>query len=475
MPPPSQRFYHAGLSADSIRLLEPVTIENNRLVYKIAHFPRAATPSYTAVSYAWDRGPPRHYLVLNRECFHLRRNLRDCLRCLGQHALHRTVPWTHIWVDAICIDQTNDLERAAQVGLMDQIYSNADVVSVWLGLPLLRTPVQWADYLAQLANQPYWSRFWVIQEFLLAQRVQIFFGTYAIDSDRFKDFIDQRIGEREYRKTILDNPQELWAAWPLVAGRSLRRVTLPLHELVLRHGTSHCNDPKDRVFALLGLVHEDERHQLERFFPDYTISHDHVVIIALSHIRLTDPDLYAQKLEKLLLGLGVVSKSRRDKLASRVQDFDYLSDLPPNEPHENEIQSPENDPIDHQAFREQVRQNSLNWREEWSGFSPDSLDEHTVRSRGSNMSAMTGAMTRARRRSRTWDVEAAWPPSPRNESIPDFVSPQRPWNIGVEEVIFTVLYVLAQISVYVLVLRLCPRTTSTPPDVLQTTHMLSSC
>jgi hypothetical protein len=38
-----------------------------------------------------------------------------------------------LWVDAICIDQTNLDERAQQVGIMDRIYSNAKTVIAWLG------------------------------------------------------------------------------------------------------------------------------------------------------------------------------------------------------------------------------------------------------------------------------------------------------------------------------------------------------
>ncbi|MBE3043866.1 HET domain-containing protein [Candidatus Bathyarchaeota archaeon] len=37
------------------------------------------------------------------------------------------------WVDAVCIDQTNDAEKSAQVSLMRRIYSQAGTVQIWLG------------------------------------------------------------------------------------------------------------------------------------------------------------------------------------------------------------------------------------------------------------------------------------------------------------------------------------------------------
>jgi hypothetical protein len=38
-----------------------------------------------------------------------------------------------LWDDAICMDQTNILERNHQVQLMWDIYSGAEDVAIWLG------------------------------------------------------------------------------------------------------------------------------------------------------------------------------------------------------------------------------------------------------------------------------------------------------------------------------------------------------
>lgn len=39
-----------------------------------------------------------------------------------------------IWIDAMCINQQDDVEKGQQVRIMDHIYSNASVVLAWLGL-----------------------------------------------------------------------------------------------------------------------------------------------------------------------------------------------------------------------------------------------------------------------------------------------------------------------------------------------------
>ena len=38
-----------------------------------------------------------------------------------------------LWLDAFCIDQTDDLERNSQMKLMKEIYGRADLVFAWLG------------------------------------------------------------------------------------------------------------------------------------------------------------------------------------------------------------------------------------------------------------------------------------------------------------------------------------------------------
>jgi hypothetical protein len=259
----------------------------------------------------------------------------------GKHAA-----WTHIWVDAICIDQTNNVERAAQVRLMDKTYSNAACVSVWLGL--VPIPVEfisssleviktadcdgfdWADSIAELTNRPYWSRFWVIQEFLLGRHVRLHCSGNAIDWLHFHDILCRETGTELFSNVgddfINNTAADSYGALPLVLGRHPDRhpeFLQPLYELLIRYQRSRCKDPRDRVFALLGLIQRDERAVLERFFPDYTLSEDHVVIITLAHLMQFCRKKVTLDSEELFLGLGVPSKIQRRTLLTRA-DFDYL-------------------------------------------------------------------------------------------------------------------------------------------------------
>jgi hypothetical protein len=64
---------------------------------------------------------------------------------------------SHLWVDAICINQKDLDERAAQVKIMGRIFSTANGVMVWLGKSLARTEraIELRQYLSQIPNEKF--------------------------------------------------------------------------------------------------------------------------------------------------------------------------------------------------------------------------------------------------------------------------------------------------------------------------------
>jgi hypothetical protein len=85
-------------------------------------------PVYDALSYVW--GDPKIQATLQIEGASLKvtTNLELALRYLRLVDKPRT-----IWVDAICIDQSNIEERNRQIGIMKGIYSSCAVDLVWIG------------------------------------------------------------------------------------------------------------------------------------------------------------------------------------------------------------------------------------------------------------------------------------------------------------------------------------------------------
>ena len=349
--------YEAALGSEGLRLLAPISVTREALHFSITTVPRRFAPPYTAVSYCWGDDEASELVHLNGRRFWVRLNLWSCLYYLGLDAGRGG--YTHLWVDAICINQSDDAERNAQVRRMDQTYRSAACVSVWLGLPTVpddRTrgwpehvpvktieadPFDWSDNITDIANRVYWSRIWVIQEFLLGQNVVLCCSNKRIDWQAFQTILCWETGVDEFDPDFGTSRRDTnraaaltHGALPLVMHRHVDKYPeylQPLYDLVVRHHRSECRDPRDRVFALLGLVTPLERRLLERFFPDYSISVDHVRIIALAHVLQSQEPLPLQveitpDSEELFLGLGVTTKRERRRLLRRAGEFDYLGD-----------------------------------------------------------------------------------------------------------------------------------------------------
>lgn len=348
--------YGSSLASSELQLLQPLAVNNRVLRFKTRRVQRASKTPYTAISYTWGNEEATEVIYLDNRPFHVRPNLWSCLYYMAHAA--KNAAWDYVWADAICIDQTNDAERSSQVRLMDQTYRDAVCVSVWLGLITLpeyirsylptQVPTRtfesdgfdWQDSIVELSNRPYWSRVWVIQEFLLGQKVELYCSNSRIDWLDFQEMLAREAGIQQFYDANGDVPQgdrtRALAALPLVMGRHMDKhpeFLQPLCDLLIDHHKSNCKDPRDRVFALLGLIPTDERQFLSIYFPDYSMTEEHVLIITLAHLTQFPAESRMQRSgvnitpdsEELFLGLGVESKPKRRKLLRRAKEVDYLA------------------------------------------------------------------------------------------------------------------------------------------------------
>ncbi|KAL5324630.1 hypothetical protein ACEPPN_009176 [Leptodophora sp. 'Broadleaf-Isolate-01'] len=96
---------------------------------QIFHSTLDQAPIYKALSYTWGSpDDPQLLIKLNQQTFSVRENL---WRALQQ--LHAQSDPIVIWIDAVCINQTDETERNEQVTKMKTIYEKAEEVVVWLG------------------------------------------------------------------------------------------------------------------------------------------------------------------------------------------------------------------------------------------------------------------------------------------------------------------------------------------------------
>ena len=100
-------------------------------------------PAYHALSYTWgDANDGVRLISIDGRPFEVRLNLFDALSTLRNQVLDREgvnmAPVERktltIWIDAICIDQSNIQEVNAQVAMMRDVYLQAEEVTVWLGI-----------------------------------------------------------------------------------------------------------------------------------------------------------------------------------------------------------------------------------------------------------------------------------------------------------------------------------------------------
>ncbi|ERF70786.1 hypothetical protein EPUS_08344 [Endocarpon pusillum Z07020] len=306
------------------------------LRFRFTHVVPNQVQEYTAVSYTWGNDARSEIIYVDNQPLTISPTLWACLHCLREK-------WQYIWADAVCINQDNVTERNEQVRIMDQIYSNAAIVSVWLGNIPLPPQVNfegrianlevdyldWEESMYDIASRPYWSRTWVIQEFLLARVVHIYCSNTRIDGDLFQDMLSNAAGIDLFSVEVADTVTQpdliqKWPALPFVIGRHADRypqLRQPLYDLLAGHVNSQSKDPRDKVFALLGLLPTEERSSLERSFPDYALSKEQVYIVTLAHVQHFSGD---QPIEPIFRALHINQATEITRLMKIVEIFDYI-------------------------------------------------------------------------------------------------------------------------------------------------------
>lgn len=193
-----RRFVHQRLnSSRHIRLLRilPDKQATDSISIVLDQFSLDSTPSYTALSYVWGSAEQPCTISCNEDRLNVTENLLQALRHLRQS--NTLIEERLLWVDAICINQTDEREKSSQIQLMREIYTNAESVICWLGeeqaplkhyrnlLPSPRTSLSKHDELLSLLLRPYWQRAWTFQEVLLSTRRSVNFGHTELEWDSF--------------------------------------------------------------------------------------------------------------------------------------------------------------------------------------------------------------------------------------------------------------------------------------------------
>ncbi|KAE9366576.1 HET-domain-containing protein [Stipitochalara longipes BDJ] len=271
---------HLDLKSKDIRLVEVLPDNEATVISCRFHAQTLQKPSpYTALSYAWGDSRNMKEILLDGEAFRVRDNLWQFL-----HQMRVQGRRDRFWIDAICIDQENVKERNHQVALMKDIYTKAIQVVVWLGptsansqlainkLKAISTTTTRANNIYpiwtaeaweavwDLCQRDYWTRIWIVQEFVLAEELTLHCGS---DSLPWHNLSFLFIIQQDYDvPNQIDRNSKANIIWvsraALTVHQRIRKETeitaSPLTELVQAHQLMESTDVRDKIYGLLGLA-----------------------------------------------------------------------------------------------------------------------------------------------------------------------------------------------------------------------------
>jgi hypothetical protein len=248
-------------------------------------------PDYEALSYCWGNPANTIRIHSGKEYIEVTRNLHDALVQLRNEDNSRI-----LWVDAICINQDDHGERSQQVGIMRQIYKQAKKTLVWLGPETedTATAFELIPYLLEvfsevfhgkprpirldlgilehpkikqvyqqlrlfepficLEQRPYFSRIWIIQELAVSyNNVALFWGQYCLSWEEYFAAA-YTFACFEIRKPNIHKPLGAFLELVVPALQLAASDTTTLITLLEKYRRQESTNPRDKVFALLGIA-----------------------------------------------------------------------------------------------------------------------------------------------------------------------------------------------------------------------------
>ena len=123
-------LYHESLDVDDyeIRMLTILPGSPGSIVRCTMQKTNLISPiKYAALSYCWGDGTITTDILVNEIEVQVTVNLADALQHLRKLGIRR------LWVNALCINQSDKQEKGLQIRIMKHIYSKAEMTYAWLG------------------------------------------------------------------------------------------------------------------------------------------------------------------------------------------------------------------------------------------------------------------------------------------------------------------------------------------------------
>jgi hypothetical protein len=294
--------------------------------------------SFEALSYTWGKpdGPQSPVIIDGVELL-VSQNLFNALLNLRNDSKHQM-----LWINPICINQTDWSEKTHQVQLMARIYSGAHRVLVWLRpeendsgfvieslQKVSRGDIDLDDEvfrsdkilrcLKAIMERRWRSRIWVIQEVALAANDPLFYCGFSSVSwtlllsallQHVPNSVQAHVSEFSQKVgQILINLMS-WSIFSMI--RDIRRRAGNNPSRFLQASLGHqATEPQDMIFALYRFF--DSTHQ-SILIPDYSLPIEYVFILATTVVIIFDQDMNL---------FDKFSIAQNASLPSLVPDFAY--------------------------------------------------------------------------------------------------------------------------------------------------------
>jgi hypothetical protein len=293
---PTGKMYKRDLTKGQIRLLQikpGLSLSTIECAFTYVDLQKNA--DYVALSYTWGSAIPSIPILVNGTVTMVTDNLYMALLHLRKGKVPR------VWVDALCINQTNMTERSIQVSQMDKVYQGATMVYVWLGesnemtrrafeeLYKMTQHVRWDNMIpaayfrtdqvrpewtamCELLCRPWFRRVWIIQEILYARHALFVCGADFLEANTFLTIINSML-EAEALPKIMSfhanksesaNGMKRTAILQLefmvqARNRSVNPPTMPdfrgtLLDYLSQTRRAEATNPRDKIYGILSLA-----------------------------------------------------------------------------------------------------------------------------------------------------------------------------------------------------------------------------
>ena len=287
-------------ASDEIRILRLFPGTNSTPLHgELWHATFEERPKFEALSYSWadetgdSSRTERLFIGSSWDILPITINCKRALQRLRDPYEPRD-----LWIDAVCINQSNSAEQSHQVRLMGKIYSLTHRCLVYLGQSTNSSKVAFAalrhrieinklteadtQAVSELFARPYFSRLWILQELILSPDILVYCGEDEIRWTELRKNIERFPSVttipnwvknfKHIRADALDIPLEKEVP-----------QELSLWKLLNMTSSSYTSDPRDKIFALFGILN---RHDIE-FQADYSLSMEQVYIGVAAYFMST--------------------------------------------------------------------------------------------------------------------------------------------------------------------------------------------